>query len=436
MLKKSLLVIVLLGLLLPGALADDHVPTVAILRFGPVFSLSLVQDVVVSSIQSAGLITDEEAIAFRQTGQKIEGERIRLVGGDANLNFPNINAIVDAALDEGADVIVTLSTPVTLAALNATLDLDDPPIILFAAVYNPYAAGIAQSPCIKPSHVTGVEAVTNYEDILPLLLLQDPDIQTVGTIFSASETSGRVGAEEIAAVGAEMGLEVLTASVVSIADLLPAAEGLVENGAEAFLIPADMLTVAGLPALMQVASENGIPVFHSVTEAIRDGATVGAGVGEGRLQGALIGALLAGHLNGEIDISASGITSLSDMTVRVNMDAAELHGIVISEALMERADGLMEDGRLSGKFATQLMTRLGIEPGSEMARQFEIALVAAQGGGPPVAQEEISPEVQAIVDRVMARQNTDAQLEAAIAEASCTDEMIAEQQAELDAAGE
>ena len=436
MLKRLLLSIALLSLLLPGALADDHTPTVAILRFGPLFNLGLIQDVVVTSIQSAGLITEEESIAFRQTGQTVQGERLRLVGGDANLIFPNISAIVDAALDEGADVIITLSTPVTLAALNATLDLDDPPIVLFAAVSNPYAAGIAQSPCIKPSHVTGVEAVTNYADIVPLLLLQDPAIQTVGTIFSASETSGRVGAEAIAAVGAELGLEVLTASVVTVSDLLPAAEGLVDNGAQAFLIPADMLTVAGLPALMQVASENGIPVFHSVTEAIRDGATVGAGVGEGRLQGSLIGALLAGYLNGEIDISASGITSLSNMTVRVNLDAAALHGIDISQALMERADGVMEDGRLSGKFAAQLMTRLGIEPGSEMARQFEIALVAAQGGGPPLAQEEISPEVQAIVDRVMARQNNDAQLEAAIAEASCTPEIIAEQQAALDAADE
>ena len=55
----------------------------------------------------------------------------------------------------------------TQAALNATNDLDDPPTIFFADVYNPREAGIAEAPCVKPAHVTGLMSATKYEDIVP-----------------------------------------------------------------------------------------------------------------------------------------------------------------------------------------------------------------------------------------------------------------------------
>ena len=128
------------------------------------------------------------------------------------------------------------STPVTQAAINATLDMDDPPVVIFGSVYNPYAAGIAEAPCVKPAHVSGVESVTLYDEIVPLLLLQNPDIQKVGTVYSSTEASGRLGAQAIVEVAGSLGLAVEQAAVTAISDLAPAAEGLVAKGVEALLI--------------------------------------------------------------------------------------------------------------------------------------------------------------------------------------------------------
>ena len=436
MLKKAMIVATLVALLVAGggvSLASDHTPTVAILRFGPLTSSVLLQDTLLNAFQGRGLVSTEEAAAFRESGRGVDGAHIRLVAGDANMDFANISAIVEAALDEGADALITLSTPVTLGALHATLDMDDPPVVLFGSVYNPYASGIAAASCIKPSHVTGVEAVTNYEDIVPLLLLQDPDIQTVGTLFSASETSGQVGAEQIAQVGAELGLEVLTASVVGIADLIPAAESLVEKGAEAFLIPADMITVAGLPALSQVASENRMPIFHSLASSEYDGATVSAGSANMSLQAGLLALLLAGHLDGAVDIGQVGISSLSDLSVRVNMDAAEMHGVEISDRLLAVADGVLEDGAFSANFVARFLSGLGLDPESEAAKQFIAAMATVRSGGSLADLEDIPPEVSAIIARALEAQDIEAQMQAAMAAVRCTPEIIAEQQAALDA---
>ena len=123
-----------------------------------------------------------------------------------------------------------LSTPMTQAAINATSDMDIPPAIIFAAVFNAAAAGIAESACEKPAHVAGAEASTPYEEVLPLLLVQDPDLQTIGTIFNPAEASSVAGAEAIVAAGENLGLNVEQTSVTGMADLRAATQSLANKG--------------------------------------------------------------------------------------------------------------------------------------------------------------------------------------------------------------
>ena len=229
-----------------------------------------------------------------------------------------------------------------------------------------------------------------------------------------------------------MSLQVEMASIVGIADLVPAAEGLVAKGVEAFLIPSDLLTVAGLPSLMQVAIENGIPVFHSVANAIIDGATVSAGVSEAGLQGRIIGALLARYLGGELDISRTGIGTVSSLAVGVNLDAAAEQGVEISQALFDRADAILKDGVASGRQVIAALERLGLAP--EVIEQVAPAITAALASGGK-SELDLPPEVNAIVQQALAGQGMQTEIEAALASLHCSDEMIAKQQAELDAAG-
>ena len=431
MFKKMLLAMLALLLMAPLGMAQDETPTVALLRFGPMLNFSLLQNNLMLSLQAAGLLSEAEVAAGLDIGQDLEGEQMRIILGDANLDFANVNFIVEGALDEGADALVTFSTPVTQAALNATQDLEDPPAVLFGSVYNPYEAGIAQSPCVKPAHVSGVESVTLYAEIVPLVLLQNPDIQTIGTVFNASETAGRLGAEAIVAEAEALGLTALQSAVATIADLAPAAQGLVSKGAEALLIPSDLLTVAGLPSLMQVGIENGIPVFHSTAHTNIGGATVGAGVAELDIQGSLLGALLAGTLSGTLDISRTGIASVSEVTVGINLDSAELQGIEISEALIARADVLVEDGAPSDARLVAYLEGLGMAP-----EQIDMVVkaMASAYAGIDAGEVELPPAVEAVLAQAMAAQAMQDDISSALADLHCTDEMIAEQQAELDAA--
>ena len=145
--------------------------------------------------------------------------------------------MLEDALDQEADVLVTLGTPVTLVAVNATLEMEDPPAVLFTAVHNPFQAGIADASCIKPAHVTGSEIETSYDFVFEALQKQDPDLAIIGTIFDTSAASGVYGVDRIADFAGELGITVEAAGVTALLDLRAAAEGLIEQGAEAIFCP-------------------------------------------------------------------------------------------------------------------------------------------------------------------------------------------------------
>ena len=168
MLKKLFLILILFALLIsvPAGLAqDDENPTVAILRFGESSDLLPTDIGIFEVLQANGIISSEEFTdwytslfwAPNQLGA-FEGENVTILRRDPGEDFAAINLIVDNMLDQDVDVIVAISTPMTQAVVNATWDMEDPPAVLFTAVYDPYAAGIAQSPCIKPDYITGVES--------------------------------------------------------------------------------------------------------------------------------------------------------------------------------------------------------------------------------------------------------------------------------------
>lgn len=427
MLKKALLLVLALGLLLPATLAqDDENPTVAILRFGPHYSYSVIERALIDALPVHGLIkADERAVLLE--GKALNGEKLNVIWGDANFDFASANLVVEAAIDAGADVLVTLSTPLTLVATTLTADMDDPPAIIFSAVYQPYEAGIAQSSCIKPDNLTGFETSAPYEDIVPLLLLQNPDLQIIGTVYNSNEISGLVGARDIIAVAESLGIEVEEAAVTNVTELAVATEGLVSAGVEALLIPTDMTTVSGLPVIMQVAIENGIPVFHSVPVSFIDGATVGAGgFIEPTLNSALMAMVIAQYLDGSLDIARAGIILDTRMQVNVNLDMARAQGVEVNEELLAMADFVLRDGLAASSRAQMVLSRFGMSD-----EEIEIALRALanrlQGLG---TDAELTPAVRKVFEAVAAAGAVD---HAALLEANrCTPERIAEQQAALE----
>ncbi len=400
MLQRTLLFSVIFALLcqaLPPALAQaDGKPTIAILRYGGTTLTALAEKGILDMFEAYGLVTAEER-AVLDRAEDLDGERINVIYSDANFDIPTANIMVEDAIDRGADALLTLSTPVSQIAANITRQMDAPPAIVFAIVTAPYFAGIADAPCIKDSHIAGTQTQVPYDEFVPLLKVQDPNMRTIGTIVNLAESNSVFGADRISELAEGLGIQVETAPAVAVSDLSLATSSLISKGAEAIALPAGYTTSIGLSAIVDTAAEHGgIPVFSIVAEHVYRGATVGADFYSLYREGVIAARMLISHLNGDIDISRLGVNLKPGFTIAVNLDAAADAGVRISDELLAMADWTIKDG------------------------------TSTEGVTPDL------PEIGIELPEMPLDQRREADL-AFLAELYCTDEMIAEQMAELEA---
>ena len=394
----TLCILFCLALAQTGFAQDDEKPTVAFLRYAGTAPVTEATEGILDSLEAYGYLSSAERAALNES-YDLNGEHINLLYRDAGFDLPSVNLMIEEVLDKGADALVTITTQVAQIAVNATRDMDDPPAILFSLVTAPFATGIADSTCIKPDHVAGTQPLTSFEDYVPLVLVQNPDIQVIGTITSPDQPSSIFGAEIIKRIGESLGLTVEVVSAVSLADLNVATESLLGKGVEAIVLNINPLTLQGTPVMVQLTAEYGIPLYAPIIQQVYRGATVAAGFHSFYQEGAIVARILHAHLNGDIDIADLGINQSRSFGVALNLDTAAAQGIEISPDMLSMANFVIEDGERSAGMASDVdATRLDLR--------------------------EATPEQLRAADLEF------------LESLRCTPEMIAEQQAQLDAAGE
>ena len=335
------------------ALAQDDKPTIAFLRYAATGPVLAAADAILDSLEAYGYLTAAERDSVTDSVD-LEGENINLMYRDAGFDLPAVSLMVEEALDAGADALITVTTLVAQTAVNATRGMDDPPVIIFSLVTTPFATGIADAPCIKPDHVTGSQPLIPYEEYVPLVLLQNPDIKTIGTIVTPDQPTSVVGAEIIGEIAESLGLTLEVATAVNIADLSLAADSLAGKGVEAIVLVINPLSLQGTPAMVQVTIDHGIPLYAPVIQQAHRGVTVAAGFHSFYGEGVIVGRILNAHLSGEVDIAELGINQSRSFGVALNLDTAAAQEITISDDLLELATFVVEDGEASAGMAADM----------------------------------------------------------------------------------
>ena len=347
MFTRLLFALLIIALLVAGpALAqDDDKPTIAFLRYRAAGTEDIAKPGIWDVLQVHELISQAERELLDEN-LDLNGEHINVFWLDAASDVTNINAMVEKTLDRGADILLTFSTPVTQITANITKEMEDPPVMLFAIVSAPYSAGIADSPCIKMPHVSGTHLLVPYEQYVGLSKVQSPDIQTIGTIVDPAQTQSVYGVSQITEFAEALGLTVEVASIASAADLPQATASLADKGVEMLMIGAGYTESRGIPAVLGVARDYGIPVFGVSPRMIYHGAVVGAGFDDFYGEGVTVGRMIAAYIDGALDISTTGISSRVNLGVAVNLDTAEEFGITVSDSILDAAVMVIEGGEL------------------------------------------------------------------------------------------
>jgi len=337
------LMLVSLCLLIPTKTlaADEDVPTLAFLRFGQSPSFALTDMAVLDMLEVYGHISAAER-ATLEAGRDLQGANLNVLYRDAGFDFPTANLMVEDALDEGADVFLTVSTQVGMIALGAMSDMEDPPALIFAIVTDPHDTGLATATCIKPPNVTGTLMHFDLQEYARIAYLQDPDFESIGFIGDANDPATPGFIATVQRNGERLGFGVEIATIVTAADYAVATESLLDKDVDAIGILPHTGSDSGISSIVDAAY--GVPVFSSLVSDVIHGVTVAAGFEGWYREGVQAARMVIAYLEGELDIATTAIASTPGFAVAVNLDSAEAQDVVITEALLAEADFILEGG--------------------------------------------------------------------------------------------
>ncbi|HVU23877.1 MAG TPA: ABC transporter substrate-binding protein [Opitutus sp.] len=195
--------------------------------------------------------------------------KLRSAQGDMGL----LSGIFDAVLTDGADVVVTLSTPTLQMAVKKVTDRP----IVFTLVTNPMAAGAGKSYTDHLANVTGIAVLAPMNEALDMIQRHFPQYRRLGTLYCPAEANAVYLKEALEQACAARGFVLETVAANTSADLSDAALALVSRPIDAVLQIPDALSSAGFSAIARAARQHQTPLLALNSTVVPLGAAVALG---------------------------------------------------------------------------------------------------------------------------------------------------------------
>ena len=171
---------------------------------------------------------------------------------------------------------------------------------------------------------------------MDLIRQLQPEAKTIGIIYTTSEPNSVSAIEEYKAKGPDYGFTIDTVGVTSQAEVTQAADTLISHGVDCFSNLTDNNVVGVLAAILEKTDEAGIPIYGSEIEQVKLGCVASAGLDYIQL-GIQTGLMAAKVLRGEAACQDIPYETISEYGIYVNSDALNALGIVLPEAVAEKA---------------------------------------------------------------------------------------------------
>ncbi len=182
-----------------------------------------------------------------------------------------LRQLADQAVADGVDAIIPIATTAAQVAAVSAEESQTP--VVFAAISYPETADL-----------TGIDYVTGTSDaldtglILDMMLAQNPEVQTVGLLYSLSEPNSEVPIADAKAYLDEKGIAYLEATANTNDEVIAAASSLIASGVDAVFTPTDNIIMAAELAIYEDFINAGIPHYTGADSFVRNGAFATCGV--------------------------------------------------------------------------------------------------------------------------------------------------------------
>ena len=284
-----------------GAPADDGVYKIAIVQQLDHASLNEIRAAIEAELDQ---IASEKGIQIQY--KDFNGQN------DASV----LNQIGAQVVSDGYDAIIPIATTAAQCMVTAAEGKNIP--IIYAAVSDPAEAGLTGF-----ANVTGVSDALNTPFILDMMLAINPDIQTVGLLYSNSEPNSTTPIKEAKAYLDSKNIAYIEKTGNTADEVITAASALVGR-CDAVFTPTDNAIMNVAPTVAETLNAAGIPHYTGADSFVQAGSFTTCGVNYTELgtyaAGMAMDILLGGETP-EFHVMDGGIITVNtDTAAALNID--------------------------------------------------------------------------------------------------------------------
>lgn len=186
-------------------------------------------------------------------------------------NDPSTLAQIGAQIiADGYDAIIPIGT--TAAQQMASVAEASETPVIYGTVSYPEVAGLTGI-----SYVTGTSDALNVELLLDMMLAQNPNVETVGLLYSTSEVNSAPAIETAKAYLDEKGIAYIDKTGNTTDEIVAAVNSMLDQ-VDAVFTPTDNVVQAAELAIAPTLIEAGIPHYAGADSFVRNGAFATCGV--------------------------------------------------------------------------------------------------------------------------------------------------------------
>ena len=228
---------------------------------GAVYNIAVVKQMDHASLDEiADAITAELDVIAEEEGVTINYE---VYSGQNDQS--TLTQICDQAIADGVDAIIPIATTAAQVAAVSAEETQTP--VVFAAISDPESAELTGI-----DYVTGTSDALNTEFIMEMMFAIDPDIETVGLLYSLSETNSEASIAEAKAYLDEAGIAYSEQTGNSNDEVVAAASALIAEGVDVIFTPTDNVVMAAELAIYEDLAAAGIAHYTGADSFVRNGA--------------------------------------------------------------------------------------------------------------------------------------------------------------------
>lgn len=265
-----------------------------------------------------------------KAGLAKSGYKVKIDYQNANNDQSNLKTMAEKLVNSQDQVLFGITTPSSQALANAT---KKKPIVL-GAVTDPKGAGLVKNNKRPGGNITGVSDRAPIKQQLRLIQRFLPKLQTLGIIYTSSDSSAVSGYKQIVSYCKQMGINYKAYSISNSNDLNQVSQQMLTK-VDAVIVPTDNTIAGAMQTLVKNANAAKKPVFPAAGTMVKDGGLATYSVDQYQL--GLIGAemtvqILKGKKPGNM-----AIRNVEHGTPYLNLKEAKKLGIKVPASFLKEA---------------------------------------------------------------------------------------------------